>query len=62
MGSISLPGSPAPHAMKQSGQQTGAPSNHAALWRKGIPQSPKISVSPAGSVINFVEGFWAKFS
>jgi hypothetical protein len=44
-----IPGSPAPHAMRQSAQQvqTGAPSDHATLWRKGIPQSPKISVSSA---------------
>ena len=45
-----ISGSPAPHAMRQSAQQlqTGAPSDHAkALWRKGIPQSPKISVSSA---------------
>ena len=44
-----IPGSPAPHSMRQSAQQnqTGAPSDHATLWRKGIPQSPKISVSSA---------------
>ena len=44
-----IPGSPAPHAMRQSAQQlqTGGPSNHTSLWQKGIPQLPKISVSSA---------------
>lgn len=40
-----IPGSPAPHAMRQSAQQL--QTDHATLWRKGVPQSPKISVSSA---------------